>query len=161
MGRKSFGDGAVIVICRHRGMILAAAMNGDGKPKARDARTGCVVCVKTTGLAVELASGGKTKYNRIRLHVPKTHALDAACVGELGALHDWQKPCLAIKCTGRGSYQRTRLDKYGFPRGYLMRVKRVHGYQTGDLVSATVPSGKKAGSYTGRVAVRGTRQWQF
>ena len=86
--------------------------------------------------------------------MPKTHALDAACVGELGALHDWQKPCLAIKCTGRGSYQRTRLDKYGFPRGYLMRVKRVHGYQTGDLVSATVPSGKKAGSYTGRVAVR-------
>ena len=110
--------------------------------------------LKATGLAVELASGGKTKYNRIRLHVPKTHALDAACVGELGALHDWQKPCLAIKCTGRGSYQRTRLDKYGFPRGYLMRVKRVHGYQTGDLVSATVPLGKKAGSYTGRVAVR-------
>ena len=103
---------------------------------------------------VELSSGGRTKYNRAQLQVPKTHALDAACVGELSALHHWRKPTLSIKCTGRGSYQRTRLDKHGFPRGYLMRVKRVHGFQTGDLVRADVPTGKKAGSYTGRVAVR-------
>lgn len=103
---------------------------------------------------VELSSGGRTKYNRAQLQVPKTHALDAACVGELSALHHWRQPTLSIKCTGRGSYQRTRLDKYGFPRGYLMRVKRVHCFQTGDLVRADVPSGKKAGGYTGRVAVR-------
>ena len=110
--------------------------------------------LKATGLKLELASGGRTKYNRAQLQVPKNHALDAACVGELSALHHWHKPTLSIKCTGRGSYQRTRLDKYGFPRGYLMRVKRVHGFQTGDLVRADVPTGKKAGSYTGRVAVR-------
>jgi 5-methylcytosine-specific restriction endonuclease McrA len=111
-------------------------------------------CLKTTELSVETSSGGRTKYNRCRLDVPKTHALDAACVGAVEAITGWQRPMLAIKATGRGSYQRTRLDKYGFPRGYLMRQKSVKGFQTGDMVRATVTSGKKAGSYAGRVAVR-------
>ena len=110
--------------------------------------------LKSTELAVEASSGGRTKYNRCRLDVPKTHALDAACVGAVEAIADWQRPTLAIKATGRGSYQRTRLDKYGFPRGYLMRQKAVKGFQTGDMVRATVTSGKKAGSYAGRVAIR-------
>lgn len=35
-----------------------------------------------------------------------------------------------------------------------MRSKQVHGFQTGDLVHTEVPQGKKAGIYTGRVAVR-------
>ena len=35
-----------------------------------------------------------------------------------------------------------------------MRQKSVRGFQTGDMVRATVTSGKKAGSYAGRVAVR-------
>ena len=109
-----------------------------------------------TGLPVELASGGRTKFNRVTLGVPKTHALDAACVGTLLAVKDWRKPTLSMSCTGRGSYQRTRLDRYGFPRGYLSRDKRMHGYQTGDLVRAEVPSGKKAGMYVGRVAIRAT-----
>jgi len=110
--------------------------------------------LRATGLPVELASGGRTKFNRSRLAVPKTHALDAACVGALDAVSDWRKPTLTVKCAGRGSYQRTRLDQYGFPRGYLTREKRVHGFQTGDLVRAEVPNGKKAGTHVGRVAVR-------
>lgn len=110
--------------------------------------------LKATGLPVELSSGGRTKYNRSRLGVPKTHALDAACVGEVQSVHAWKVPTLAIKCTGRGSYQRTRLDKYGFPRGYLLRSKRVQGFQTGDIVKAAVAKGKKTGSYKGRVAIR-------
>jgi hypothetical protein len=52
------------------------------------------------------------------------------------------------------SYQRTRLNRFGFPRGVLMRQKQVQGFQTGDRVKAVVPTGKKAGTYTGRVAVR-------
>jgi hypothetical protein len=112
--------------------------------------------LKATGLPVELASGGRTEFNRTTLGMPKTHALDAACVGTLSAVTAWQKPTLAVKCMGRGSYQRTRLDKYGFPRGYLTREKRVHGFQTGDMVRAEVPAGKKAGSYVGRAAVRAT-----
>lgn len=112
--------------------------------------------LKATGLPVAVGTGGRTKYNRQRLGIPKTHALDAACVGPLDALHDWPMPTLTIKCTGRGSYQRTRLTKHGFPRGYLMRQKQVHGFQTGDMVKAIVPTGKKAGTHTGRVAVRKT-----
>lgn len=110
--------------------------------------------LKATSLPVELASGGRTKFNRARLGVPKTHALDAVCVGEVNAVTGWRRPTLVVKCTGRGSYQRTRLNKFGFPRGYLMRTKRVQGFGTGDLVQATVPTGKKVGCYTGRVAVR-------
>lgn len=110
--------------------------------------------LKATGLPVETGSGVLTKFNRCRLAIPKTHALDAACVGQLMSLSDWQRPTLSIKCMGRGSYQRTRLTKYGFPRGYLIRQKTVHGFQTGDMVRASVPAGKKAGLYEGRVAIR-------
>ncbi|MDK2750110.1 MAG: HNH endonuclease [Halomonas meridiana] len=112
--------------------------------------------LKTTDLPVAVSSGGRTKYNRQRLNIPKTHALDAACVGAFEKLHDWTVPTLTIKAMGRGSYQRTRLTKHGFPRGYLMRQKQVHGFQTGDMVRAIVPTGKKAGTYTGRVAIRKT-----
>ncbi|MDP2129217.1 MAG: RNA-guided endonuclease IscB [Pseudohongiella sp.] len=108
-----------------------------------------------TGLPVEIASGGRTKFNRSTLGIPKSHALDAACVGEINSLHNWQnQPTLKIRCAGRGSYKRTLLTKHGFPRGYLMREKQVYGFQTGDYVRANVPAGVKAGIYIGRVAVR-------
>ena len=140
-----------------------AAIKAQAKRPLKDAaavnatRWALANALKVTGLPVELASGGRTKFNRHQLSIPKTHALDAVCVGEVGAVSGWQKPTLAVKCTGRGSYQRTRLDKYGFPRGYLTRSKDVKGFRTGDLVRADVPaSSKKAGSYVGRVAVRAT-----
>ena len=37
--------------------------------------------LKATGLPVEIASGGRTKFNRVKQQIPKTHWLDAACVG--------------------------------------------------------------------------------
>lgn len=110
--------------------------------------------LKAAGLPVELSSGGRTKFNRQTLKIPKTHALDAACVGQVDGVQGWNKQALTIKATGRGSYQRTRLDKFGFPRGYLMRTKRVHGFGTGDMVKAVVPKGVKAGIHKGRVAIR-------
>lgn len=110
--------------------------------------------LKATGLDVEVGTGGKTKFNRTRFDIPKSHALDAVCVGDIESVKNWIKPVLMVKCTGRGSYKRTRLDQFGFPRGYLMRDKSAHGFQTGDMVKAVVPKGKKAGSYTGRVAIR-------
>lgn len=112
--------------------------------------------LKTTGLSVETGSGARTKFNRRRFDLPKTHALDAACVGVIDSVSGWQKPTLAMKCSGRGAYQRTRLTASGFPRGYLMRSKRAFGFQTGDMVRAVVPSGKKAGRHIGRVAIRAT-----
>lgn len=117
-------------------------------------RYALIRALKRTGLALELATGGQTKFNRRRLNIDKTHALDAACVGSVEAVTGYHRPTLAIRCTGRGSYQRTRLNKYGFPRGYLMRQKQVQGFQTGDRVKAVVPKGKKAGVHVGRVAVR-------
>jgi 5-methylcytosine-specific restriction endonuclease McrA len=112
--------------------------------------------LKARGLPVEVATGGRTKFNRNRLSIPKTHALDAACVGEVDEIFEWKVSTLTIKANGRGSYQRTRLTKYGFPRGYLMRQKHVQGFQTGDMVKAVVPKGAKAGTWLGRVAVRKT-----
>ena len=110
--------------------------------------------LKSTGLPVETGSGGRTKWNRTRLGLPKTHSLDAACVGIVDRVSVGQGPVLSIKTAGRGAYQRTRLDASGFPRGYLTRKKTHFGFATGDLVRATVPSGKKAGTHVGRVAVR-------
>lgn len=110
----------------------------------------------STGLPVEVGTGGRTKFNRHSLSIPKTHALDAACVGKVELITNWQIPTLTIKSNGRGSYQRTLLTKYGFPRGYLMRQKQVQGFQTGDMVRAIVPRGTKAGHWQGRVAVRKT-----
>jgi 3-dehydroquinate synthase class II len=48
------------------------------------------------------------------------------------------------------------MDKYGFVRTSPKESKFVKGFQTGDIVKATVMSGKKAGTYVGRVAVRTT-----
>ncbi|MCE5388169.1 MAG: HNH endonuclease [Acidithiobacillus sp.] len=110
--------------------------------------------LKATGLDVETGSGGRTKWNRTRLHIPKDHGLDAACVGRVDQLENWLHPVLYVKATGRGSYQRTRITKHGFPRGYLTRNKSVFGFQTGDMVKAVVTTGKKMGTYMGRVAVR-------
>ncbi|MHB8370499.1 MAG: RNA-guided endonuclease IscB [Leptospirales bacterium] len=110
--------------------------------------------LKRTGLPVETGSGGRTKYNRTRFSLPKTHSLDAACVGKVDRVTDGDRRVLSIKATGRGSYQRTRLDAFGFPRGFLIRKKAHFGFMTGDLVKATVTKGKKIGVYVGRVAVR-------
>ncbi|WP_029000938.1 RNA-guided endonuclease IscB [Azohydromonas australica] len=111
--------------------------------------------LKSTGLPLQTASGGRTKFNRTRLALPKTHVLDAACVGRVGEVLRTAQPTLQVQCNGRGSRSRTRLDAHGFPRGYLMREKSVLGFRTGDMVHATVPaSSRKAGTWVGRVAVR-------
>jgi 5-methylcytosine-specific restriction endonuclease McrA len=113
--------------------------------------------LKAMGLPLQTGSGGRTKFNRARLGVPKSHVLDAACVGRVGEVRRTAQPVLQVKCSGRGSRSRTRLDSHGFPRGYLMREKSVKGFRTGDMVRATVhASSKKAGVYIGRVAVRST-----
>jgi 5-methylcytosine-specific restriction endonuclease McrA len=112
--------------------------------------------LKATGLPIETGSGGRTKYNRSRLEIPKTHAFDAACVGQVDQVQGWNRPVLAIQATGRGAYCRTNAFDNGFPRGYYTRQKRVRGFQTGDWVRADVPKGKKAGVHIGRVQVRKT-----
>jgi hypothetical protein len=106
--------------------------------------------LKGSGPPLETASGGRTKWNRIRFGIPKTHALDAACAGSTDGVEGWNLPVLGIRCMGRGAYKRTRLTADGFPRGYLMRSKKAFGFQTGDMVAANIAGAKHAG----RVAVR-------
>ena len=109
---------------------------------------------KKTGLALQ------TKFNRMSQGFEKTHWLDAACVGSSGHKifvpnHPGGFPFLAIKATGHGDRQLCLVDRYGFPRSKPSQTRgSIHGFRTGDLVSAVVPTGKKAGHYRGRVAVR-------
>lgn len=112
--------------------------------------------LKETGLSVLTGSGGLTKFNRTRLKLPKTHWLDAACVGQIQSLEILTNQPLLIKATGHGTRQMCRADKFGFPSRYVPRNKFVKGFQTGDIVKAVVTSGKKIGEYVGRVAVRTT-----
>ena len=114
--------------------------------------------LKARGLPVECGSGGLTKYNRVTRELPKTHWLDAACVGkstpeslQLKAVRPW-----LIVATGSGCRQMCSMDKRGFPRTGPKQAKRVKGFQTGDLVRARVPAGKYAGIHVGRVLVRAT-----
>ncbi|MFB8794988.1 MAG: RNA-guided endonuclease IscB [Microcoleus sp.] len=113
-------------------------------------------CLKETGLPVLTGSGGLTKFNRTRLQLPKTHWLDAACVGQIESLSVITSKPLWIKATGHGTRQMCRTDKFGFPSRYVPRNKFVKGFQTGDIVKAVVTNGKKIGEYVGRVAVRST-----
>ena len=100
-----------------------------------------------TGLPVEESSGAQTKFNRSQFNISKTHALDAAFTGEVRRCPKGTNlTTLRIKTTGRGHYQRTKPDRFGFPRLKLPRTKIIRGFQTGDLVST--PKGR------GRIAVR-------
>lgn len=110
--------------------------------------------LKATGLPVASGSGGQTKYNRVRLGLPKTHWVDAACVGDVEQVEVCTTQPLLISATGHGSRQRCRTDKFGFPSRYVPIDPFVRGFQTGDIVVANVPKGKKAGRHSGRVAVR-------
>lgn len=81
---------------------------------------------------IETRSGALTKFNRHTFDVPKAHWLDVLCAGRInGVYYPKDMGVLEVRCTGRGSYQRTRFNRYGFPRGFLMRQKRVHGFATG------------------------------
>jgi hypothetical protein len=114
--------------------------------------------LKETGLPVATGTGGQTKFNRTSvLASPKGHALDAACVGEIGDVRRPAQPVLQREVQRTGiTLSHTGWMPMGFPRGYLMQGKSVHGFRTGDMVKATVSKGKKVGTYTGRVAVRAT-----
>ncbi len=112
--------------------------------------------LKATGLPLEVGTGGRTKYNRRRLGLSKSHWADAACVGESGA--DVYVPSnltpLIIRAKGHGKRQRCRTDKHGFPIQHAPCAKKFLGWQTGDLAKAVIPKGKYAGTHVGRVAIR-------
>lgn len=58
-------------------------------------------------LQIEVGTGGQTKLNRHLFKVPKTHAHDALCVGDMKVSPiQWQKQkTLLVRSEGRGKYQ--------------------------------------------------------
>jgi hypothetical protein len=108
-------------------------------------------------LPLEVGTGGRTKWNRTVRVLPKTHWLDAACVGASTpeTLQVRNIRPLTITATGHGTRQMCGTNRYGFPIRHRTRQKRQFGFQTGDLVQAIVPPGlKTAGRHVGRVLVR-------
>ena len=112
--------------------------------------------LQATGLPIEVGTGGRTKYNRTRLGLPKAHWTDAACVGESTPDDLFVRGItpLLIKATGHGRRKRCRTDRYGFPICHAPPAKKFMGFQTGGIVRAIVPKGKYAGVHIGRVAIR-------
>jgi 5-methylcytosine-specific restriction endonuclease McrA len=114
--------------------------------------------LEKTGLILEYATGAQTKKNRLERNLPKEHYYDAVCVGEMPEkLMFKTDKVLEVKASGRGSYQRTNLDRYGFPIGYYARQKMFYGFMSGDYVRADVPLKlKTGGTHFGHVGCRKT-----
>jgi hypothetical protein len=120
--------------------------------------------LKEFGLPIECGSGGLTKYNRTQRGLPKTHWLDAACVGRSTPATIKAEGIipLCIKANGHGNRQMCSMDEYGFPRTGPKAAKRMKSYQTGDLVRAVVPPPlKTAGTHVGRVLARATGKFDI
>lgn len=114
--------------------------------------------LKTLFHRVECGSGARTKMNRIQMNLPKEHYYDAVCVGESTpkVFQFKTNQVLNIKAKGKGSRYRSGTDKYGFPIRKLPRTKLIHGFQSGDMVKATVPKGKYKGTWIGFASMRST-----
>ena len=139
---------ARVLVQASRPLKDAAAVNST-RWALRQALTG-------TGLPVATGSGGLTKFNRTHNGLPKSHTLDALSVGITVGVATYPAQVHVAKSTGRGKYQRSGVNKYGFPARTFTSKKSHFGFATGDLVRAVIPRGIKTGTYTGRVAVRAT-----
>ena len=137
----------------------AEAVQAGVRPSLKDAaavnavRNALAERLRAAGLPVEWGTGGRTKFNRVRLGLPKAHWIDAACVGASGEavrLDPGQRP-LAIAATGHGERRRALLDRNGFPRGHKPRARSFRGFRTGDRVRVL---GGKARGARGRLRIR-------
>jgi 5-methylcytosine-specific restriction endonuclease McrA len=110
------------------------------------------------GVPIETGTGGRTKWNRTQRDLPKTHWIDAACVGASTPTTIATRTVvpLLIKAMRRQRRQMCLPDAYGFPRTKGKGTSLVQGFRTGDMVRAVIPNGTKVGTYVGRVAVRET-----
>lgn len=137
-----------ILAGRKRSLKDAAAVN--------TTRYALTDSLKAIGPPIETGSGGLTKFNRTSQGYPKTHWIDAACVGESGAMVrlDPAMQVLSIKACARHDRRMVRPNKYGVPSGEPKGPSVSFGFRTGDQVVAVVPKGKRAGRHVGRVAIR-------
>jgi 5-methylcytosine-specific restriction endonuclease McrA len=131
-------------------------------------RFAVVKAAKKHGL-VNCWTGGRTKFNRASQNLIKTHAIDAACVGESGATITFKthQP-LMVDCKGHGSRQARRNNASGFP-AITVKIDKATGKKVvktiepkvnyrhataGDVVRCRLPKDRKhlsAGTYCSRV----------
>ena len=125
----------------------------DGAAKLNAVRYELPRLLRQTGLPVEIGTGSRTKYNRTRVGLQKSHWADAACVGDSTPerLHMPIGPLLKITATGHGTRQMCRMDRFGFPRTSPKRFRTVRDLRTGDLVRAVVPEGRNTGTHFSRI----------
>lgn len=107
--------------------------------------------LKGLALPVLTGSGGRTKYNRCRLQLPKHHWTDAACTGRVDTLILRTDQPLLMQCKGQGGRQKAALNKYGYPIRHNP-LRPILGWSTGDIALANITSGKYLGEYIGRIA---------
>src|SRR5579859_5345743 len=93
-----------------------------------------------TGLPLETGTGGRTKWNRTRLGIEKSHWADAACVGQSTPDDLEARPgaVLLIASRGHGSRQMCGTDRHGFPIRHKRKQKCWFGFRSGDLVRAVI-----------------------
>lgn len=124
------------------------------KPPLRDVaavnvlRKVLVERLEALGVPVERGTGGMTKYNRAMLKLPKTHCIDAVCVGASTPCRIASLPVYydVWTCKGRGSRKMAnQIDAYGFPKAHRSRQRRINGFSSGDVVKC------KKGKYSGVV----------
>lgn len=162
------GSQPVRIFLAHRPELLAEILRQTRAPlhdaaAMNSTRLRLLESLARLGRPVHGWPGVLTQRMRITAGLRKTHTLDALCVGapdhEGGStVVRVPRHVLVVKATGRGSYARTTPDRFGFPRLRRARGKQHFGYVTGDLVRASVPSGKWAGTWTGRISVRARGQ---
>jgi 5-methylcytosine-specific restriction endonuclease McrA len=113
--------------------------------------------LEALGLPVECGTGGRTKFNRVSRGLEKTHWLDAVCVGASTpkTVQIEGITPLLIKASGHGCRQMCLMDALGFPRTKPKQKHFTHGFRTGDIVRATVPSHlTHPGVHVGRMAAK-------
>ena len=111
--------------------------------------------LKATGLPVAAGTGGRTKYQRLQHELPKAHYYDALCVRASTPEQFTALPAYVQvwSATGRVTRQMCGTNATGFPIRHRTSRKIHFGFQTGDFVVATVPRGKYAGVWKGRVLI--------
>jgi hypothetical protein len=65
-------------------------------------RYALVEALRWLGLAIGAWSGGRTRWNRERFGVPRTHALDALCVGDVAGVEVGRERTQLSKAEGGG-----------------------------------------------------------
>ncbi len=125
--------------------LIAAKNRIDNVLKQRTSPLSCAAAVNSTRFAIVDAAkrhnsnvlcwtGGRTKMNRCQQGFPKSHSIDAACVGESGnQIKFLTTQPLIVESFGHGTRQSRRTNDKGFPAITVKTDKK-----TGEKITSTI-----------------------